>query len=106
MDLRVASATLRIPPMGTMDLLNVATETGTFSVPPDLKGGPVSDEQVIENIRASEQFNFPIFTRQKGGAGRLIFVAGGPTLLDYLDQIRVLSKAGEYICTSNNTHDF
>ena len=89
-----------------MTLLSVATKDGNFQVPPDMKGGPVEPEQVIVNIEASAKFDFPVMLKQQAREGKMVFVAGGPTLLDHLDEVREHIKSGSYVVTSNNTHDF
>ena len=88
------------------DLLNVAVPEGGFGPIRDIKGSPVPRETVLQNIRDSALFDYPVMEKQPPRDGALVFVAGGPTLLDHLDEIRARSQAGEYILTSNNTHDF
>ena len=74
----------------------------------DVKGGPVSKEALAANIRDSADIDAPVF-KGNGKAnkeGSFIFVAGGPTLLNYLDVLKHRYEQGECICTSNLTHDF
>ncbi len=89
-----------------MELLEVTEQDGKFHSAPDLKGSPVPNEQVIENIRASARFDLPILEKQKKKEGSFIFIGGGPTLTKFIDEIKERSKNGEYICTSNQTYDF
>lgn len=70
------------------------------------KKPPVSDEQALENIRASAKYEYPILAPQPTKPGSAIFVAGGPTLRQFLPEIKRRREAGEYVFTSNNTHDF
>ena len=73
----------------------------------DVKGGPVLNEALLDNIRRGAETELPLFRKQKTKReGALIFVAGGPTLRGYLDEIRARSRNGEYILTSNFTHDY
>lgn len=87
-------------------MLNVAVKEGGFGEVKEVKGGPIPSEQVLQNIRDSELFNLPIVTKQKQKEGSLVFVAGGPTLLNYIEEIRQRSVNGDFIVTSNNTYDF
>jgi hypothetical protein len=83
------------------------TDDQGFTLAPDIKGGPVPKEEVLENIRQVSKLELPTLKKHLGqGAGTAIFVAGGPTLRDYLDEIRQRSVAGDFIITSNNTYDF
>ena len=88
-----------------MDLLT-STENGKFSRVEVKKGSPVPDEKVLENIRSSYEVKIPVFRRKQKRQGSFIFVAGGPTLLDYLEEVKERHKNGEFICTSNKTYDF
>lgn len=88
------------------DLITAAVPEGGFQAIRDIKGSPVPKEIVLQNIRDSADFPFPLMTKKPACEGSLIFVAGGPTLLDHIDEIRDRSKNGEYILTSNNTYDF
>lgn len=82
------------------------TDAG-WTVAQDVKGGPVTDDKLLENIRLGSEVELPMFRKQKGRReGSLVFVAGGPTLRGYLDEIRQRSRNGEYILTSNFTHDY
>lgn len=87
-------------------MLNTAVPEGGFGKVREIKGSPVPSDTVLENIRQSASVNLPILTRQKDRDGALIFVAGGPTLRQFLGEIKARKEAGEYICTSNNTHDY
>lgn len=82
------------------------TDDHGFTIAPDIKGGPIPHEELLENIRQVAKLDLPLFKKQKSHGGTAIFIAGGPTLRDYLDEIRARSKAGEFIITSNNTHDY
>ena len=73
----------------------------------DVKGAPIADDKLLENIRLGSEVSLPMFRKQKGTReGSLVFVAGGPTLRGFLDEIRQRSKNGEYVLTSNFTHDY
>lgn len=87
-------------------VLDVAVSSDKFESVKDLKGAPVSNEEVLQNIQASVQFKVPALLKQPKKEGSLIFVAGGPTLAGFLDEIRVRKANGECIATSNNTHDY
>jgi len=88
------------------NLLEAATPEGGFEVVKDLKGGPVPNEEVLENIRQSIFINAPLFKNKSPQKGSCIFIAGGPTVADYLDEIKERKSRGEFILTSNNTHDY
>lgn len=88
-----------------MGLLDDSVATGWKDAEPSKKP-PVSDEQALENIRAGVNYDYPIFTPQPPRQGSAIFVAGGPTLRDFLPELRRRYLAGEYIFTSNHTHDY
>ena len=88
-----------------MGLLDDSVATGWTDAEPSKKP-PISDEKALENIRAGVNYDYPIFVPQAPRAGSAIFVAGGPTLRDYLPELRRRSLAGEYIFTSNHTHDY
>jgi hypothetical protein len=90
------------------DSLTVASQQGDFIPAPDIKGSPVSHEQVIENMRDSFEFKFPVLEPHKGirREGSFIFVAGGTTLLGFIDELKDRYEHGEFICTSNHTNDF
>jgi hypothetical protein len=92
--------------MDNTDLLSLATPAGSFGPVADVKGSPVSDEQLLANIAASAQFDVPLFKKIPAGVGKLVFVAGGPTLRAHMDAVRAHKAAGDFILTSNNTHDF
>lgn len=71
-----------------------------------VKKPPVTDEQAIENIRASAEYEYSILGPQPTRTGSCIFVAGGPTARQFLPDIKRRKEAGEYILTSNHTHDW
>jgi len=75
-----------------------------FKLPEDLKGGPIPTEEVLANIRATAEFDVPFVRKQKGHGGNLIFVAGGPSLLGSLEELK--KRQDEFIMTSNHTHDY
>lgn len=89
-----------------MSLLDVAVAEGGFEPVKDLKGGPVTNEQVLENIRKSADLNLPVFKKKPQREGSFIFTAGGTSLLDFVDEIKKRKESGEFICSSNHTHDF
>lgn len=60
----------------------------------------------MENIRESAAYEYPILAPQPPRKGSMIFVAGGPTARDFLPEIKRRKEAGEYVMTSNNTHDW
>lgn len=88
------------------DLLKVANPEGGFSPVEDVKGSPVSNKKVLENIKESLRFDIPVFSKKVKTGGSFIFVAGGSTLREYLSEIRLRKENGEFICTSNMTHDY
>ena len=67
---------------------------------------PVPDGQVEINIRASLNYDYPILSTQGKKEGSALFIAGGPTLRQFLPEIRDRAAQGTYIFTSNNTHDY
>lgn len=87
-------------------MIVVADPQGGFKDVEPIKGSPVPKETVLQNIRDSVRFDIPIIDRSPDNQGSLIFVAGGPSLLEFLPEIKKRKDAGEYILTSNNTHDF
>lgn len=91
-----------------MDILIEDLPEEGFGEVEEIKGSPVSKDVLAQNIRDSALINAPIF-KGNGKAnkeGSFIFVAGGPTLLDHMDELKKRADAGEFICTSNLTHDF
>ena len=88
-----------------MTLLDEAVDAEWKNAEPSRKP-PVPDEEALENIRASVNYEYPIFGPQPTRPGSAIFVAGGPTLLQFLPEIKRRREAGEYVFTSNNTHDW
>ena len=87
--------------------LTIAVPEGGLQPVTDLKGLPVPEEEVIENIKSSVQFDIPLLERcHEPQEGSYIFVAGGTSLTFHLDEIKERKKNGELIATSNNTHDF
>lgn len=81
-------------------------DTG-WTLAQDVKGGPVTQESLLENIRKGAEVELPLFRKLKAKReGALVFVAGGPTLRGYLDEIRERSRKGDFILTSNFTHDY
>lgn len=91
---------------GMDELIKAAVPRGSFEDIKEIKGTPVPGDTVLQNIRDSAAFDLPIFQKQEARSGSLIFVAGGPTLLEFIDEIRARKAAGEFVMTSNNTHDF
>ena len=90
------------------NLLEIAIPEEAFKKKYEVKDrGPVPDEEALENIRETFQFDLPILLRSKEKKDNpFIFVAGGPTLLQFIDEVRERKKNGDLICTSNFTHDF
>ena len=88
------------------NVLDVEVAASKFEEVKNLRGGPVTHEIIFDNIKASVGINAPVFHKQKHRDGAFIFVAGGPTLIAHLNEIRARSERGEFICTSNNTYDF
>ena len=76
-----------------------------FHAAPDLKGAPVPHEEVLENIKESAKFDIPVLTKNLEKRGTCIFCAGGPSLNQFLEEIKKRKEAGEFICSSNHTHD-
>lgn len=89
-----------------MKLLDEAAAVQEWEQPVPQRKPAVSDEQALENIRGSAQYEYPILGPQPPRAGSVIFVAGGPTVRQFLPEIKRRREAGEYILTSNNTHDW
>lgn len=87
-------------------LLQAEIPKGALQPVQPIKGSPVPHETVLQNIRDSADFDYPVFRKQPKREGSCIFVAGGPTLLQFVDEIRARKQAGEFILTSNNTHDW
>jgi hypothetical protein len=77
-----------------------------FKPAEDVKGGPIPTTEVIANIEANGTNGVPVFSKLKSHGGTLIFVAGGPSLLKTLPELKKRHEAGEFILTSNNTHDY
>ena len=82
------------------------TDEHGFTMAPEVKGGPVPHDELLDNIRQVAKIDLPLFKKQKTSGGTVIFVAGGPSLREHLGELRRRSEAGEFILTSNNTHDF
>lgn len=90
-----------------MGLLDTDLEGKTVKVTREIKGAPVPDEEAIQNIKDSAEFSLPVFTSSKvKQEGSMIFVAGGPSLRQFLPVLKERSLKGEFIVTSNNTHDY
>ena len=47
-----------------MELLSVAVEAGGFCAAPDLKGSPVTDDVVRDNIKKSYEIKAPVFKKK------------------------------------------
>ena len=87
--------------------LEIAVPEGGFKAVTELKGLPVLPEEVKSNIKASQHFDIPLLERSSvKQEGSFIFIAGGTSLTEHLDEIRERKNNGEIIATSNNTHDF
>lgn len=89
-----------------MSLLDDTTQSHAWRDAQPTKKPPVPDEEAIVNIRASVNYEYPIVGPQPTKEGSAIFVAGGPTALEYLPEIKRRREAGEYVFTSNQTHDW
>ena len=91
-----------------MDLLNIDIPEEEYIPVEKVKGGPVGKDELISNIEASEEIDAPVFvsSKDKKKEGSFIFIAGGPTLLRFLEEVRQRKGRGEFICTSNLTHDY
>lgn len=87
-------------------VLDMAVDSEKFESVKELQGGPVSNEEVIKNIRASAGFKLPVLNKQAEKEGALLFVAGGPSLIGFIEELRERKAKGEVIATSNNTHDY
>ena len=83
----------------------MASDDG-FKPAEDVKGGPIPKDEVIANIEANGANGVPVFSKLPRHGGTLVFVAGGPSLLKTLEEVRKRQQAGDYILTSNNTHDY
>ena len=77
-----------------------------FKPAEDVKGGPIPKDEVIANIEANGRNGVPVFSKLPSHGGTLVFVAGGPSLLKTLPELKKRHEAGEFILTSNNTHDY
>jgi hypothetical protein len=85
-------------------LVDTDLEGKTEKVTREIKGAPVPDEEAMQNIRDSAAFETPIFSKSKEKKeGSMVFVAGGPSLRQFLPQIR---ESKSFLVTSNNTHDY
>lgn len=83
------------------------TKAEDFKPQPIIKGSPVEHEEIYRNIRTSAEFDLPVFEKVDAKReGSFIFIAGGPTLNEFLPEVKKRYEAGEYIITSNHTHDF
>lgn len=90
-----------------MQRVKLDTTAEDFKPQPIIKGSPVEHEEIYRNIRASVEFDLPVFEKEtEPREGSFIFVAGGPTLKEFLPEIKTRFEAGEFIMTSNHTHDF
>ena len=92
--------------MGMASNIIKSFDTCKFDGKIEEKGGPIPDDDVLDNIRASAKIKAPVFNERKEREGSFIFVAGGPTLKGYVKELKKRYKNGDVICTSNNTHDF
>ena len=88
------------------DILSVTIPEGGFELAKDLKGSPIPDDDVLENIRQSAEYDAPIFTRQPKREGSFIYCGGGVSIKDYIDTLRERKNNGEFIITSNKTYDY
>lgn len=71
-----------------------------------VKGSPLDNDKVLDNIRLSANVDVPIFKREKGRGGNAIFVAAGPSLRAFLPEIKKRHDAGEFLITCNHTYDY
>jgi hypothetical protein len=89
-----------------MSLVDTDLEGKAVAITREIKGAPVPDEEALQNIQDSALFDLPILAKSKEKKKcPMVFVAGGPTLLDHLEEIREKAKTC-FVVTSNNTHDF
>jgi hypothetical protein len=88
------------------ELLNLAAPKGGFEAAPDIKGTPVPNEEVLENIRASTLIDAPLFKRKPKRNDIMVYVGAGPSMRGFIDEIRERSLNGDFIVTSNMTYDF
>lgn len=85
----------------------VPSGEGAFSPVQAIASSPVPGERAISNIEESVKFDHPLLMAERPGIkDTIIFVAGGPTLRDYVEEIRERQAAGIPILTSNNTYDW
>jgi hypothetical protein len=71
-----------------------------------MKGAPVEHEEALDNIRSSTKFDFPLFRKKKPNGGNLLFIAAGPSLRQFLPEIKRRHDAGETLITCNHTYDY
>src|SRR4030042_479166 len=88
------------------EVLDLATPEGGFEIAPDVKGSPVPNEQVIENIIASSLIDAPLFENQPKRNDPMIYVGAGPSMKGLIDEIKEKYEKGQFIVTSNLTYDF
>lgn len=88
------------------ELLNVAVPEGGFVPAQDVQGGPVSNEEVLENIRKSAEIDIPLFYKRPKREDTMVYVGAGPSMKGFVDGIRERHKKGDFIVTSNLTYDF
>ncbi len=88
------------------ELLNVSVPEGGFVPAPDVQGGPVSNEEVLENIRKSAEIDVPLFCKKPKREGTMVYIGAGPSMKDHIDEIKERYEKGDYIITSNLTYDF
>lgn len=77
-----------------------------FGPQPVIRGAPVHDDEALQNIRSTLQFDLPLFAKKKPMGGSAIFVAAGPSLRQYLPEIKRRHDAGEFLITCNHTYDY
>ena len=65
----------------------------------------VTHDEIEANVRANLRGNYAEIAPHQETDTPLMILAGGPTLLDFRDEIIARRKAGELLVTVNNTHE-
>lgn len=86
-------------------MLNVTTQEGGWGEVKEIQGSPIPADDVLQNIRDTAEFDWPVVRKIQPTGKTVVFVAGGPTLTKYMEEIRERKARGDHIMTSNNTHD-
>ena len=88
------------------NLLDLAAPEGDFKPAPDVEGGPVSNEKVLENIEKSFSIDKSLFRKRPKRDDSMVYIGAGPSMKDHIDEIKERHKKGDFIITSNLTYDF